>query len=144
MEARAGSSASQLHQHARDNMGNALTKEDRALLERASEMFEETGCVPGFNGEEVPAETIVPDAKEYIWEMINDPEALYDPEIWDTPGFTLVLSWLAQKWHRRCRKLAPRGKKSREQYLTKEQKKVCLDSAAAELIREITQQRALS
>jgi hypothetical protein len=143
MEVRAGS-ASQLHQHARDNMGNALTKEDRALLERASEMFEETGCVPGFNGEEVAAETIVPDAKEYIWEMINDPEALYDPEIWDTPGFTLVLSWLAQKWHRRCRKLAPRGKKSREQYLTKEQKKACLDSAAAELIREITQQRALS
>jgi hypothetical protein len=28
--------------------------------------------------------------------MINDPEALYDPELWDTPGFTLVLSWLEQ------------------------------------------------
>jgi len=28
-------------------------------------------------------------------------EAIYDPEIWDTPGFTLVLSWLAQKWQQR-------------------------------------------
>ena len=118
-------------------MSNALTKEDKALLERASEMFEETGCLPGFNGEEVPAETMVPNAKEYIGEIINDPEALYDPEIWDTPGFTLVLSLLAQKWHRRCRKLAPHGNKSPEQYLTQEQKKVCLDSAAAELIRRL-------
>jgi hypothetical protein len=47
-------------------MSNALTKEDRALLEKASEMFDETGCVPGFDGEEVPAETMIPDAKEYI------------------------------------------------------------------------------
>src|SRR5262249_27280789 len=125
-------------------MSNVLTKEDRALLERASEMFDETGCVPGFNGEEVPAETIVPDAKEYILETINDPEALYDPEIWDRPGLTLVLSWLAQKWQRRCRKLVPRGNKNPVQYLTKAQQKTCLDSAAAELIREITQQRPLS
>ena len=125
-------------------MSSALTKEDRALLEKAKEMFEETGCVPGFDGEEVPAETIVPDAKEYISGAINDPEALYDPEIWNTPGFTLVLSWLAEKWHRRCRKLAPRGNKSPEQYLTKEQQKACLDSAAAELVREITQQRPLN
>jgi len=49
-------------------MGNALTKEARTLLEKASEMFEETGCVPGSDGEEVPAETVVPDAKEYILE----------------------------------------------------------------------------
>jgi hypothetical protein len=63
---------------------------------------------------------------------------MYDPEIWDKPGFALVLSWLAQKWNRRCQKLAPSGK-SPEQYLTKEQQKVCLDSAAAELIREIKQ-----
>ncbi len=122
----------------------ALTKEDRALLEKASELFEETGCVPGIDGEEVPAETMVPEAKGYILEMINDPEALYDPEIWDTFGFTLVLSWLAQKWRRRCRRLAPRGNKDPEQYLTKEQQKACLDSAAAELIREITQQRPLN
>ena len=126
-------------------MGSALTKEARPLLEKASEMFEETGCVPGFDGEEVPAETMVPNAKDYILETINDPEAFYDPHIWDTPGFTLVLSWLAQKWHRKCRKLAPRGgNKNPEQYLTKEQQQTCLDSAAAELIQEIRQQRPLN
>jgi hypothetical protein len=125
-------------------MSNALTKEDRTLLERASEMFDETGCVPGFDGEEVPAETMVPNAKEYILETIDDPEAFYDPEIWDTPGFTLVLSWLAQKWLQKCRKLTPRGNTNPEQYLTKEQQQTCLDSAAAELIRELRQQRPLS
>jgi len=61
-------------------------------------MFNETGSVPGMDGEPVPAESIVPDVKEYISETIDDPEAIYDPEIWDTPGFTLVLSWPAQKW----------------------------------------------
>ena len=111
-------------------MSKAITKECMALLKEASEMFDETGCVPGFDGEQVPAERIVPDAKEYISETIDDPEAIYDSEIWDTPGFALVLSWLAQKWHR--------------QYLTKEQQEACLESAAAELIREITQGRALN
>ena len=107
-------------------------------------MFYETGCVPGFYEEEVPAEKIVPDAKEYISGAIDDPEAIYDPEIWDAPGFALVLSWLAQKWQRRCQKLAPRGSKNLEQYLTKEQQEACLDSAAAELIREIRQRRPLN
>ena len=124
-------------------MSDALPKEARTLLEKASEMFDETGCVPGFDGEEVPAETIVPDAKEYILETIDDPEVFYDPEIWDASGFTLVLSWLAQKWLQKCRKLAPRGNKNAVQYLTKQQQKACLDSAAAELIREIRQQRPL-
>ena len=91
-----GWSASQLHQHARDNMGNALTKEDRALLERASEMFEETGCVPGFNGEEVAAETIVPDAKEYIWEMINDRKLSTTRRY----GIHLGLRWSFRGWHK--------------------------------------------
>jgi hypothetical protein len=45
------------------------------------------------------------------------------------PGFALILSWLAQKWQRRCQKLAPR--KNCKQHLTN-------DSAAAELIHEIT------
>jgi hypothetical protein len=117
---------------------------DMTLLKEASEMFNETGCVPGIDGEEVPAERIVPEAKEYISETIDDPEAIYDPEIWHAPGFTLVLSWLAQKWHRKCGKLAPRGSKNPEQYLSKEEQKACLDSAAAELIREITQGRSLS
>src|SRR5262245_21737379 len=96
-----------------------ITKDDMALLKEASELFNETGCVPGIDGEQVPAERIVPDVKEYISETIDDPEAIYDPEIWDTPGFALVLSWLAQKWQRRCHKLTPRGVKSPEQYLTK-------------------------
>jgi hypothetical protein len=100
-----------------------ITKDDMALLKEAGEMFNETGCVPGIDGEQVPAERIVPDVKEYISETIDDPEAIYDPEIWDTPGFTLVLSWLAQKWQRRCHKLIPRGSKNPEQYLTKEQQK---------------------
>jgi len=90
-------------------MSKAITEECMALLKEAGEMFEETGCVPGIDGEQVPAEMIVPDAKEYISETIDDPETMYDPEIWDTPGFALVLSWLAQKWNRRCHKLAPRG-----------------------------------
>src|SRR5258707_739382 len=125
-------------------MSKAITKECMALLKDASEMFDETGCVPGIDGEQVPAETIVPDANAYISETIDDPETMYDPEIWDTPGFALVLSWLAKKGNRRCHKLAPRGGKSPEQFLTKEQKKACLDSAAAELIRKIKQKQSLN
>ena len=124
-------------------MSKAIPKECMALLKEASDMFEETGCAPGIDGEQVPAETIVPDAKAYISETIDDPETMYDPEIWDAPGFALVLSWLAQKWNRRCQKLAPRGK-SPEQYQTKEQTKACLDSAAAELIREIKHKLSLN
>ena len=72
-------------------MRKVITKEEMAALNEASEMFNETGCVPGIDGEQVPAERMVPDAKEYISEAIDDAEAIYDPEIWDTPGFTLVL-----------------------------------------------------
>jgi hypothetical protein len=125
-------------------MSKAIPKDSLALLKEASDMFEETGCVPGSDGEQVPAERIVPEAKEYISETIDDPETIYDPEIWDTPGFALVLSWLAQKWNRKCHKLVSRGSRNPEQYLTKEQQKACLDSAAAELIREITQGRSLN
>ena len=63
-------------------MSKAITKEDMTLLEEAGEMFNETGCVPGIDGEQVPAERMVPDAKEYILESIDDPEAVYDSEIW--------------------------------------------------------------
>jgi hypothetical protein len=125
-------------------MSKAIPKECMALLKEASDMFDETGCVPGIDGEQVQAETIVPDVKEYMSETIDDPETMYDPEIWDTPGFALVLSWLAQKWNRRCHKLAPRSSKNPEQYLTKEQQKACLDSAAAELIREIKHKQSLN
>lgn len=68
-------------------MSKAIPNQCMALLKEASEMFDETGCVPGIDGEEVPAERIVPDAREYISETIDDPEAIYDPAIWDTPGF---------------------------------------------------------
>jgi len=125
-------------------MNKAIPKECVALLKEASDMFDETGCLPGIDGEQVPAETIVPDAKAYISETIDDPETMYDPEIWDTPGFALVLSWLAQKWNRRCQKLAPRRSKNPAQHLTKQQQSACLDSAAAELTREITYGRSLS
>src|SRR6516165_10103331 len=125
-------------------MSKAIPKECMALLKEASEMFNETGFVPGIDGEEVPAETIAPNVKEYISETIDDPEAIYDPAISDTSGFALVLSWLAQKWNQRCRKLAPRGSKNPQEYLTREQLKAYLDSAAAELIREITQGRSLN
>jgi hypothetical protein len=125
-------------------MRKAITKEERALLKEAGEMFNETGRVPGTDGEQVPAERIVPDAKAYILETIDDPEAMYDSEIWDTPGFTLVLFWLAQKWHQRCGRLADRRSNNPVQYLTKEQQKSSFDLAAAELIREITQQPSLN
>ena len=59
-------------------MRNAITKEDMVLLKEASDMFTETGCVPGIDGEEVPAERIVPNAKEYISEAIDNPETIYD------------------------------------------------------------------
>ena len=125
-------------------MRKVIMKEEMAALNEASEMFNETGCVPGIDGEQVPAERMVPDAKEYISEAIDDAEAIYDPEIWDTPGFTLVLFWLAQKLQQRCHRLTDRRTNNPEQYLTKEQQKACLDSAAVELIREITQQPSLN
>jgi hypothetical protein len=125
-------------------LSKAKTREYEALLKKVGEMFDETGCVAGMDGGEVIAERLVPDAKEYIAETIDDPEALYDPEIWDRPGFALVLSWLAQKLHQKCQKLAPRVSKNPERYLTKEQQKTCLDSAAVELIREIAQRRPLN
>src|SRR5215470_356740 len=61
-------------------MSKATTKEVRALLDTASEMFDETGCVPSIDGEEVRAETMMPDAKEYISESIDNPEVLCDSD----------------------------------------------------------------
>jgi hypothetical protein len=124
-------------------MSKAKTKEYETLLKKVGDMVDETGCVPVIDEEEALGR-LVPEAKEYISETIDDPEALYDPEIWNRPGFALVLSWLAQKWHQKCQKLAPRVSKNPEQYLTKEQQKACLDSAAVELIREIAQRQPLN
>jgi len=109
-----------------------------SLLKEANEMFEQTGCLPDADGEPVRAEKIVPDAKTYISEIIDDPETSYDAAIWEAPGLALVVSWLAQKWKRRCKILAPRRSKNPTQHLSKEQQKACLDSAAAELVHEIT------
>jgi hypothetical protein len=119
-------------------MSNAIPKRYMSLLKEASEMFEYTGCVPDADGQPVRAEKIVPDAKAYISEIIDDPEASYDDAIWETPGLALVVSWLAQKWKRRCKILVPRRNKNPAQHLSKEQQKACLDSAAAELVHEIT------
>jgi hypothetical protein len=125
-------------------MSNAISKEYRARLKEALEMFDETGCLCGIDGEEASAERIVPEAKEYIAETIDNPEATYDPKIWDAPGFALVVSWLAQKWRQRCQNVASRGSKDPERHLSKEQEKACLDLAAVELIREIAQRRSLN
>ena len=89
-------------------MSKAIPKECMALLKEASEMFSETGCVPGIDGEEVPAETIVPEAKEYISETIDDPEAIYDPEIW----IHLGLRWSFRGWHKNGIKDAARSQLS--------------------------------
>ena len=70
-------------------------------------------------GSKCPLKGWCRDAKEYISEAIDDAEAIYDPEIWDTPGFTLVFFWLAQKWQQRCHRLADRRTNNPEQYLTK-------------------------
>ena len=70
-------------------------------------MFEETGCVPDVDGKKVRAEKIVPRAKRYILETIDNPKASYDATIWHSPGYTLVLSWLSRKWLKYSHKLAP-------------------------------------
>jgi hypothetical protein len=68
-------------------MVKLTTKEDVALLvEEASEMFEETGCVPDVDGKKVRAEKIVPSAKRYILETIDNPKSRYDATIWHSPG----------------------------------------------------------
>ena len=85
-----------------------ITKDDMALLKEASEMFNETGCVPGVDGEQVPAERMVPDVKEYISETIDDPEALYDPEIWDTPGLYASPFVAGQKMASKMRSFSPK------------------------------------
>src|SRR5262245_45498840 len=99
---------------------------------------------PFLRGRGGASRRMVPDAKEYISETIDDPKAIYDPAIWDTPGFALVVSWLSQKWQRRCQRLALRRSKNPAQHLTKEQQRACLDSAAAELVHEITHGQSLS
>ena len=119
-------------------MAKLTTKEDVALLvEEASEMFEETACVPDIDGKKVPAERIVPHAKQYILETIDNPKSIYDTELWHSPGYTLVLSWLSQRWLKKCQKLAPTVVKDVDRHLPKDQQIMCLDWATDDLIRDI-------
>ena len=122
-------------------MVKLTTKEDVAVLvEEASEMFEETGCVPDVDGKKVRAEKIVPRAKRYILETIDNPKARYDATIWHSPGYTLVLVAIT-KTAEVCQKLAPTVLKDVDLHLPKDKRKLCLDWAADELTRQITQRR---
>jgi hypothetical protein len=58
-------------------------------------MFEETGCVPDVDGAKVPAETIVPHAKQYILETIDNPKASYNATIWHSPGYFVAADRVA-------------------------------------------------
>ena len=77
-------------------MRKVITKEEMAALNEASEMFNETGCVPGIDGEQVPAERMVPDAKEYISEAIDDAEAITTRRF----GIHLDLRWCFFGWRK--------------------------------------------
>jgi hypothetical protein len=102
-------------------MAKLNTKEDIALLvAEASEMFEETGYVPDVDGKKVRAERIVPLAKRYILETIDNPKSSYDTTMWHSPGYTLVLSWLSKKWLRNCQKFAPTVLKDVDLHLPKD------------------------
>ena len=63
-------------------MNKVRNKEYKALLKKVSEIFDEADNVFGIDGEESLAIRIVPDAKEYISETIDDPEARQ----WPTPS----------------------------------------------------------
>jgi hypothetical protein len=67
-----GVAAPGARKHREAIMRKVLNKEEMALLKEAGEMFNETGCVPGNDGEQVPAERMVPQAKEYISESIDE------------------------------------------------------------------------
>jgi len=70
--------------------------------------------------------------------LVDNPKASYDATVWHSPGYTLVLSWLSQKWLKYCQKLAPTVLKDPDLHLPKDQRKLCLDWAADELTRQIT------
>ena len=52
-------------------MRKVVSKEEMALLNAAGEMCNETGCVPGVDGEQVPAERLVPGAKDTSWRRLR-------------------------------------------------------------------------
>jgi len=102
-------------------------------------MFEETGCVPDVDGKKVRAEKIVPLQSDTYWRQSTTPRQATMQRIWHSPGYTLVLSWLSQKWLKYCHKLAPTVLKDADLHpCPKGQRKLCLDWAADELTRQIT------
>ena len=124
-------------------MSKAIPKECMALLKEASEMFSYTGCVPGIDGEEVPAETIAGCEGIHLGDNRRPRSNLRSGDM----GYVRVCAGpfvAGTKMESRCRKLTPLGSKDPEQFPTKEQQKACLEMAAAELIREITQGRSLN
>jgi hypothetical protein len=119
-----------------------ITKKERALLKEASEMFDETGCVPGIDGEQVPAERIVPDVKKYISETISPTRKRGTTRRY---GMQLALCWSFRGLHKNGTENASSLHPTPAKHdLTKEQQKACLDLAATELIREIKQRRPLN
>ena len=123
-------------------MVKLTTKEDIALLvEEASEMFEETGCVPDVDGKKVRAERSSHVQSDTYWRQSTIPRQATMATIWHSPGYTLVLSWLSQKWLKYCHKLAPTVLKDADLHLPKDQRKLCLDWAADELTRQITRRQ---
>ena len=52
-------------------MRKVVSKEEMALLNAAGEMFNETGFVPGVDGEQVPAERLVPDRRNTSWRRLT-------------------------------------------------------------------------
>src|SRR5258708_1927903 len=79
-------------------MSKAIPKEREgmALLKETSEMFNETDYMPGFVGEKVPAERIVPDVKEYISETIDTRKQFTTRRY----GIHLGLRWSFRGWHK--------------------------------------------
>ena len=69
-------------------MSRAITKEVRALVETASEMFDETGCVPGIDGEEVRAEATRNRSTTRKYPMTR------------RYGIHLGLRWFFRGWHK--------------------------------------------
>ena len=108
-------------------MTKLTTKEDVELLvAEALEMFEQTGCVPDVDSKKVPAEKIVPLAKQYILDTIDKPGASYNTKVWHSPGYTLVLSWLSQRWLKKFQKFAPTILKDVDKHVPKDQQEMCL------------------
>jgi hypothetical protein len=94
-------------------------------------MFNETGCVPGIDVEQVPAERIVPDAilptgRQDMAEVVGTPLAEEGAPLGEiladlSAQYILEAFMAGAKMAARCDRLAHRRSNRPEQYLTKEQ-----------------------